>query len=373
MSYYGFRPYVPVAKRRAIAARELEKLRKKGRKISPVVIEGRTIARTFWGKAWCQNLERYSDFENRLPRGRTYVRNGSVVDLQIERGQVRAMVSGAELYTARIDIDTIPKARWEAICRDCLGSVTSLVELLQGKISKNVMERVCREVDGLFPSPREIKMRCSCPDWAGMCKHASAVLYGVGARLDAEPDLLFALRGVDRSELIAGAGRNLPIGQTQVAAERTIADDDVAALFGIELEPTPSQSGSKDPGTGLKPGTKRATPFNRPVAKEPISLNSNSARTKPPPTRSKGARASPDSSGGRPQPTDADAYLAKAPAARGKAKSATPPIRSPRKAPKQDVAVSERVAPPLEPKSRRRAQTIAAKWTKWKNQKARYS
>ena len=247
MSYYGFRPYVPVAKRRAIAARELEKLRKKGRKILPVVLEGRSIARTFWGKAWCENLERYSDFENRLPRGRTYVRNGSVVDLQIERGQVRATVSGSELYTVRIDIDTIPKARWEAICRDCLGSVTSLVELLQGKISKSVMERVCREGDGLFPSPREIKMRCSCPDWADMCKHASAVLYGVGARLDAEPDFLFALRGVDRSELIAGAGRNLPIGQTQVAAERIVAEDDVAALFGLELEPAP---GTKDPFRG---------------------------------------------------------------------------------------------------------------------------
>ena len=376
MSYYGFRSYVPVAKRRAIAGRELEKLRKKGRKISPVVLEGRTIARTFWGKAWCENLERYSDFENRLPRGRTYVRNGSVVDLQIERGQVRAIVSGSELYTARIDIDTIPKARWEAICRDCLGSVTSLVELLQGKISKNVMERVCREGDGLFPGPREIKMRCSCPDWADMCKHASAVLYGVGARLDAEPDLLFALRGVDRSELIAGAGRSLPIGQTQVAAERTIVDDDVAALFGIELEPAPSQSGSKDPDTGLRSGisdrTKRATTVNRSAAKGPISLNSNSPGTKPTPTRSKGAKASPGSSDGRPQPTDADAHRAKAPVARGKTKSAAQPIRSPKQTPKP-VAASEPVAPPLEPKSRRGAQTIAAKWTKWKKQKARHS
>ncbi|MGD0188062.1 MAG: hypothetical protein ABSC25_22825, partial [Roseiarcus sp.] len=210
MSYYGFRPYVPVAKRRAIAARELEKLKKKGRTISPVVIEGRTIVRTFWGNAWCENLERYSDYENRLPRGRTYVRNGSVLDLQIERGQIRAMVSGSELYSIEIKIDTISKSGWAAICRDCLGSVGSLVELLQGKLSKNVMERVCREGDGLFPSPREIKMKCSCPDWADMCKHTSAVLYGVGARLDAEPDVLFALRGVDRSELIAGAGTNLP-------------------------------------------------------------------------------------------------------------------------------------------------------------------
>jgi uncharacterized Zn finger protein len=373
VSFYGFRPYVPVAKRRAIAARELEKLRKTGRKILPVVLEGRSIARTFWGKAWCENLECYSDFENRLPRGRTYVRNGSVVDLQIERGQVCATVSGSELYTVRIDIDTIPKARWEAICRDCLGSVTSLVELLQGKISKNVMERVCREGEGLFPSPREIKMRCSCPDWADMCKHASAVLYGVGARLDAEPDFLFALRGVDRSELIAGAGRNLPIGQTQVAAERIVAEDDVAALFGLELEPAPSQSGPKDPDTGLKSAIKRATAFNRSVAKGPISLSSNSERTKPTPTRSKGARASPGSSSGRPQPADADAHRAKAPVARGEARTATPPIRSPGKAPKQNGAASEPVAPPFEPTSRRGAQTIAARWTRWKKQKARDS
>src|SRR6202045_2629910 len=293
MSYYGFRPYLPVAKRRILAARELEKLKRKGHIVSPGVIEGRTIARNFWGKAWCENLERYSDYANRLPRGRTYVRNGSVVDLQIERGHVRAMGSCSDIYSVKIEIGTVTQAPWKAICKDCLGSVGSLVELLQGKISKNVMERVCREGDGLFPSPREIKMRCSCPDWADMCKHASAVLYGVGARLDAEPDFLFALRGVDRSELIAGAGRNLPIGQTQVAAERIIAEDDVAALFGLELEPAP---GSKDADTGLKSGisgrTKRATPFNRPPAKKPISVNSNSTRAKPTPICSKDAKTS---------------------------------------------------------------------------------
>ena len=377
MSFYGFRPYVPVANRRAIAARELEKLRKKGRKVSPVVLEGRTIARTFWGKSWCENLERYSDFENRLPRGRTYVRNGSVVDLQIERGQVRAMVSGSELYTVRIDIDTIPKARWEAICEDCLGSVTSLVELLQGRISKNVMERVCREGDGLFPSPREIKMRCSCPDWADMCKHTSAVLYGVGARFDVEPDFLFALRGVDRSELIAGAGRNLPIAQGAVAAERLIADDDVAALFGIELEIAPSQSGSEDADAVLKSGIsgrrKRAAPINRQPATEPDSLNRSSAKFKPTPIRSRDSKPSPVSRGGRPQPTDADANGAEARIARGKAKSATRPIRSPAITPKQEVAASEPIASPLERKSRRGAQPIAAKWTKWKKQKGRHS
>ena len=237
MSYYrGFKPYVPVAKRREKAAREMAKLAKKGRMISPIAIEGRLIASTFWGKAWCENLESYSDYESRLPRGRTYVRNGSVVDLQIERGQVRATVSGSELYTIEIEIGVLPKKRWDAICRDCTGSIGSLVELLQGKLSKNVMERVCRAEDGLFPSPDEIELRCSCPDWADMCKHVAAALYGVGARLDAKPDLLFELRGVDRSQLISGAGKDLPLTQRPVAEERLLAEDDVAALFGIEME-----------------------------------------------------------------------------------------------------------------------------------------
>ena len=246
MSYYGFRPYVPVAKRRMLAARKLEKLNKKGHIVSPVVIQGRTIARNFWGKAWCENLERYSDYANRLPRGRSYVRNGSIVDLIIERGQVRAMVSGSDIYSVRIEISTVSRACWKAICKDCLGSIGSLVELLQGKLSKNVMERVCRKGDGLFPSPREIKMTCSCPDWAGMCKHVAAVMYGAGARLDIAPDLLFALRGVDRSELIVNAGADLPTAQTGVATERILAEDDVAALFGIEMAPGPSAPGADE-------------------------------------------------------------------------------------------------------------------------------
>src|ERR1700674_42888 len=206
MSYYGFRPYVPVAKRRAIAARELEKLRKKGRKILPVVLEGRSIARTFWGKAWCENLERYSDFENRLPRGRSYVRNGSVIDLQIAPGEVKALVSGSDIYTVSVRVSPVSRARWKSICTDCAGAIDSLVELLQGRFSKGVMERICRQNVGLFPSPKEIALSCSCPDWADMCKHVAAVLYGIGARFDRQPELLFRLHDVDHAELITKAG-----------------------------------------------------------------------------------------------------------------------------------------------------------------------
>ena len=235
MSYYGWRQYVPVAKRRQQAARALAKLAKRGPSIAPVAIEGRTIARSFWGKSWCANLERYSDYENRLPRGRSYVRNGSVMDLQISKGEVTAMVSGSKLYKIKITIASVTSKRWKAICRDCAGTIDSLVELLQGRLAKGVMDRVCREGDGLFPAPNEIKLSCSCPDWADMCKHVAAALYGVGARLDEQPKLLFVLRGVDENELLAGAGQDLGRSEQARASAKVLNDGDVAALFGLEM------------------------------------------------------------------------------------------------------------------------------------------
>ena len=234
--FYGFRPYVSVGTRRALAARELAKLRKKGRNLSPVVIEGRKIARTFWGEAWCDNLERYSDFANRLPRGRTYARNGSVVDLQIGSGTVAALVSGTSMYDVRVTVAPVPPARWTAMCRDCSGAIDSLVELLQGRFSTNVMTRLCQDKAGLFPSPREIQFTCSCPDWASMCKHVAAVLYGIGARLDDEPQLLFTLRKVDQQDLIAKAGSDL--SKTKMpAGAKVLVDEDLSAMFGIEMAP----------------------------------------------------------------------------------------------------------------------------------------
>src|SRR6266446_670722 len=222
MGFYGWRPYVSVAQRRRQAASEMAKLQKNGRNVSPVVIEGRTVAATFWGKAWCENLERYSDFENRLPRGRTYVRNGSVIDLQIAPGEIKALVSGSEIYKVKVRVAPVAKARWESICKDCAGAIDSLIELLQGRFSKGVMERVCQQKTGLFPSPAEIKLACSCPDWADMCKHVAAVLYGIGARLDQQPELLFRLNQVDEKEMIAKAGDGLPLSKNGPAAAKVL-------------------------------------------------------------------------------------------------------------------------------------------------------
>jgi len=266
--YYEWRPYVSVAERRRQAAREMDKLRKKGQPVSPVVIAGRTIAKTFWGKAWCENLEGYSDYANRLPRGRTYVRNGSVVDLQVVPREVKAVVSGSTLYKVTVKVASVPKARWRAICKDAAGAIDSLVELLQGRFSKGVMERLCRQRAGLFPSPQEIGLACSCPDWASMCKHVAAVLYGIGARLDDKPELLFRLREVDERLLIAGAGDGLALGKKVVkrgsGKTRVIEEGDLSELFGLEM----AQGSGSVPGPARSRGrAKSAPPSERPSRK----------------------------------------------------------------------------------------------------------
>jgi uncharacterized Zn finger protein len=259
MGYYAWKPYVPVAKRKKQAADKVAKMKKKGESVSPVVIEGRAIARTFWGKSWCENLERYSDYENRLPRGRTYVRNGSVIDLKIARSEICAMVSGSEIYTVRIAISALPQSKWKALCADCAGSVDSLVELLQGRFSKAVMERVCAPDKGLFPSPKEIKLSCSCPDWADMCKHVAAVLYGVGARLDASPELLFTLRDVNHAELVTRAGDGLQVPKAPASSKRVMNGGDLGSIFGLEM--AESEVGAKT-APAKAPAKKKAVAKN---------------------------------------------------------------------------------------------------------------
>jgi len=129
---WGWRPYVSVAQRQAQAMRKMAQLKKKGHVVSPVEIEGRGIATTFWGKAWCENLERYSDYANRLPRGRTYVRNGSVIDLQIAFGEVKALVSGSSIYKVAVKITPVSKARWNSICKRVHGSLQTIPSSLAG-------------------------------------------------------------------------------------------------------------------------------------------------------------------------------------------------------------------------------------------------
>lgn len=236
MSWFAYRPYVSVAKRRQQAALTAKKLGKKGQVLTPVRPEGRAIAKSFWGLAWCKNLESYSDYANRLPRGRTYLRNGSVIDLQIAPGLITGLVQGSSLYKIRIQIESLPAARWKSFCADCAGQVTSLLDLLQGRLSKGILEAIARPGEGLFPSTKQIKLSCSCPDSADLCKHLAAVIYGVGTRLDAKPDLFFTLRAVDMKDLISAATASATQPTAVLGGEHALQGEDLSALFGVEVE-----------------------------------------------------------------------------------------------------------------------------------------
>lgn len=263
MSYGSWKPYVSVAERRKKAEKAAAKAVKSGAQLAPIAAYRGAISKTFWGKAWCDNLEHYSDYANRLPRGRTYVRNGSVIDLQLSRGEVRAQVMGSSLYRVEISVAALPEASWQAIVADCAGSIDSLVALLQGRLSEAVMARISQPGKGLFPAPSEITLRCSCPDWADMCKHVAAVLYGVGARLDNQPELLFGLRSVDAGALVAQAGAGLPSAAKPPAKRRLLDDAMLADVFGLEMteNEAPAPNLSPPASAAKKPAAKsRTTP-----------------------------------------------------------------------------------------------------------------
>jgi uncharacterized Zn finger protein len=277
MSWSGrFAPYVPVAQRLAGAKKYAAAVAKKEhRSVAPVTIEGRKIANSFWGLAWCENLTRYSDYENRLPRGGTYVRNGSVVDLVISEGLIKALVGGSEVYTITIRIGTLAAGKWKQIKRECSQSIDSMLDLMQGKFDRAVMDRLTHKHQGLFPQPNEIKLDCSCPDDAGMCKHIAAVMYGVGHRLDSSPELLFRLRAVDHLELIRDAvsaenlDRAFAVGQ-----DSALAGSDLGELFGIDLE------------VGFVPSEKQVRPARaarKATLKKPAQLKSPTKKPKPDP------------------------------------------------------------------------------------------
>lgn len=237
MRYGYWKPYVPVAERRGKARQKTRRLRENGLDVQPVEIEGRKIANTFWGIAWNDHLESFGDYANRIPRGRTYVRNGSVCHLDIQTGEISAMVSGSELYEVSITIKPLAKRAWNEVKKKCAGQVGSLLDLLQGKLSTSVMTVVTDQKEGLFPSPGQIQLDCNCPDVAYMCKHIAAVLYGVGARLDNQPELLFKLRGVDHEELISVDAELADAAGKTGGKGRRIADDSLADVFGIEISP----------------------------------------------------------------------------------------------------------------------------------------
>lgn len=257
-NYYP--PYVPVAEKRAKADKKLKQLKKKNPDIRPVRLEGKALARSWWGKAWNKNLERYADYSNRIGRGRSYVRHNAVLDLQISPGLVTALVQGSSRspYEVEIHIKEISKKNWKDMITACQGGLESLQELLTGRFPKKLEDVFTARGQGLFPTPEEINFSCSCPDWASMCKHVAATLYGVGVRLDEDPSLFFTLRKRDVSELISSAvakGTKTLLDRAENKSDRVLEDTNLSDVFGIDMDEPEAA-----PATKAKPSPKSKKP-----------------------------------------------------------------------------------------------------------------
>lgn len=229
-------PTVAEIRKKASATKKQDK--KKGKEFAPVVIQGRTIAKNWWGKAWCENLERYADYTNRIDRGKRYVRSGAIVDLQIDSGKVLAKVQGTRKipYKVEIRISPLSEEKCQSIIERCTTKLENVEQLLEGNFSSE-MKALFEGEDGLFPSPREISFNCSCPDWALMCKHVAAALYGIGARFDEQPLMFFKLRGIDFNHFIDVTLANkievMLKNAEHPQSDRIMCEDRLTELFGV--------------------------------------------------------------------------------------------------------------------------------------------
>lgn len=276
---YGYAEYVPVGVRRTQGLAKAQKKIGQGKTLQPVTISGTKIATTFWGKGWCKHFETYSDFSNRLPRGRTYARNGSVAHLEITSGQISAFVCGSDLYEIEIKITPLPKKVWQQLCENCTASVTSVIDLMRGRLPDDVVTALTDPSSGMFPGNSEIELSCDCPDGARLCKHLAAVLYGVGNRLDQSPELLFVLRGVSQTDLV-GASLTKSVDSLTSSADgsSTLADADLSDLFGIDLvadaSPTPDKRATKKKSAkksaAKKKPAKKSTAKRTTAKKQPV-------------------------------------------------------------------------------------------------------
>lgn len=236
--YDDYYEYIPVAKRREKAKKQLEKLKKKNPELAPVEIQGRNIADTWWGKAWNKNLENYADYTSRIARGRSYVRNGAVLDLKIETGLVRALVLGSERnpYSVEIKVKPMAKETWDGILGVCNHKIDSMSALAEGRFPKELEELFTLKGKGLFPMPKELQFSCSCYDWADMCKHVAAALYGIGARFDEDPTLFFKLRNINFEALLQKTIEQKMqslLENSEQKSKRVMDDEDITGLFGL--------------------------------------------------------------------------------------------------------------------------------------------
>ena len=226
--------YTTVASLKARAARATKTLKD----AEPVIPHPHTrkMCLTWWGQEWCNNLESYADYRSRLERGRRYVRSNTVVDLKIFANQVKAKVQGTDLYEVTVDFAKPKPADIEKIKKLTGNRIANVEMLLKGNFPDELKELFTQNKPGLFPTPEEIKFDCDCLDWADMCKHVAAVMYGIGIRIDADPLQFFKLRGIDIDEFLTQVVDDKVANMLKnidVKSDRIMKDANVATIFGI--------------------------------------------------------------------------------------------------------------------------------------------
>ncbi|MGE3271568.1 MAG: SWIM zinc finger family protein [Chloroflexota bacterium] len=202
---------------------------------------GPELATTWWARRWMAALDGFG-WAGRLSRGRSYARNGRVLDVEFSRGAIRARVQGSERqpYRVEMSVERFPDQVWDRVIGALARQALYAAKLLAGELPAEIVQLCDTAEAPLFPShPNDITMKCSCPDWAVPCKHVAAVHYALAAELDRDPFLLFRLRGRTREELTAALrARRSSFGSA--GAARMAAESQAAAeTKEPEAEPLP--------------------------------------------------------------------------------------------------------------------------------------
>ncbi len=210
-----------------LAAARLAELQAAGEELHPVVSRSRALVSHFWGKAWMRHLAACEAGGLCLAPGRTLLRHGCVLDVQLAPGLIRARVSTQRLEEVELHLAPLDEERQAELVQLCQGRIDSLVSLMEGRVDETVLAPLCDPQLGLLPEPADWRMHCSCADWAEPCPHAAAAIYAAGVLIDADPSLLFTLRSLDPATLLR------PTAQAEAS---DFAAGDLGKLFGIELD-----------------------------------------------------------------------------------------------------------------------------------------
>ncbi|TDD18652.1 hypothetical protein E1218_25585, partial [Kribbella turkmenica] len=165
----------------------------------------RPFGATWWGRAWLEALEQRARLDpNRLSRGRSYARRGSVLDLTVSPGEVEAFVQGSRVtpYQVTVRIRAFTTAEWDAVLDVVSAQIGRVAALLDGELPPEVVDDVHAAGLDLLPGAGEVLTNCSCPDFAVPCKHSAAVCYLIADALDDDPFALLLLRGRPRDDLL---------------------------------------------------------------------------------------------------------------------------------------------------------------------------